>query len=113
MQRGLKLASSTAVDHAADKPTYARIGSRELLLIVAFWTFIATLSAVNRALDQRGFGFQLSSPAGPIALEYIESWIWAVITPFVFLVTQRFLLERSRWMARVGALLLIGIVIAI
>ena len=70
--RGLELASSTAVDDS-QRPTYARIGSRELLLIFAFWTFIATLSAVNRALDPRGFGFQLSSPAGPIALEYIES----------------------------------------
>jgi signal transduction histidine kinase len=95
------------------RPTYARIGSRELLLIFAFWTFIATLSAVNRVLDPRGFGFQLSSPAGPIALEYVESWIWAVITPGVFLLTQRFPVERSRWLARVGALLLIGIVIAI
>jgi two-component system LytT family sensor kinase len=94
------------------KPPYARIGSRELLLIFAFWTFIATLSAVNRALDPRGFGFQLSSPAGPIALEYIESWIWAVITPIVFLLTQRFPIERSRW-GRVAVLLLIGIAIAI
>lgn len=96
----------------SERPPYARIGSRELLLIFAFWTFIATLSAVNRALDPRGFGFQLSSPAGPIALEYIESWIWAVITPIVFLLTQRFPIERSRW-ARVAVLLLIGIVIAI
>jgi two-component system LytT family sensor kinase len=95
------------------RPTYARIGSRELLLIFAFWTFIATLSAVNRVLDPRGFGFQLSSPAGPIALEYVESWIWAVITPGVFLLTQRFPIERSRWLVRIGALLLIGIVIAI
>jgi two-component system LytT family sensor kinase len=109
--RGLELASSTAVDNS-QRSSYARIGSRELLLIFAFWTFIATLSAVNRVLDPRGFGFQLSSPAGPIALEYIESWIWAVITPAVFLLTQRFPIERSRW-ARVGALLLIGIVIAI
>jgi two-component system, LytTR family, sensor kinase len=94
------------------RSSYARIGSRELLLIFAFWTFIATLSAVNRALDPRGFGFQLSSPVGPIALEYIESWIWAVITPAVFLVTQRFPIERTRW-GRIGALLLIGIAIAI
>jgi signal transduction histidine kinase len=111
-RRGRKLASSTAVDQK-ERPPYARLSSRELLLIFAFWTFIATLSAVNRALDPRGFGFRLSSPAGSIALEYIESWIWAVITPFIFLVTQRFPVERSRWMARVGALLVIGVVIAI
>jgi two-component system LytT family sensor kinase len=110
-RRGLKLASSTAVD-TQQRPTYARLSSRELLLIFAFWTFIATLSAVNRALDPRGFGFRLSSPAGSIALEYIESWIWAVITPLVFVLTQRFPIERSRWL-RLGALLLIGIAIAI
>ena len=114
-RQGLKLASSTAVDKATDqaeRPLYARLSSRELLLIFAFWTFIATLSSVNRALDPRGFGFQLSSPVGPIALEYIELWTWAVITPAVFLLTQRFPIERSRWL-RLGALLLIGIVIAI
>ncbi|MEA2336674.1 MAG: two-component system, LytTR family, sensor kinase [Thermoanaerobaculia bacterium] len=94
------------------RPPYARLSSRELLLIFAFWTFIATLSAVNRALDPRGFGFQLSSPVGPIALEYIESWIWALITPIVFLLTQRFPIER-RHLPRLGILLLIGIVIAI
>ena len=97
----------------SERPTYARPSSRELLLIFAFWTFIATLSAVNRALDPRGFGFQLSSPVGPIALEYIESWIWAVITPAVFLLTQRFPIERSRWLRRIGSLLLIGVAIAI
>src|SRR3954447_25606391 len=107
MQRGLKLASSTAVDHAADKPPYARIGSRELLLIFVFWTFIATLSAVNRALDPRGFGFRLSSPVGPIALEYVESWLWALITPVVFLLTQRFPIERPRSLPRLAVLLMI------
>jgi len=91
----------------------ARLSSRELLLIFLFWTFIATLSAVNRALDPRGFGFRLSSPAGPIALEYIESWIWALITPVIFTVTGRFPLERGRGLARIAVLLLIGIAIAI
>jgi len=96
----------------SERPTYARPSSRELLLIFAFWTFIATLSAVNRALDPRGFGFQLSSPVGTIALEYIESWIWALITPVVFILTQRFPIER-RHLPRLGILLVIGIVIAI
>jgi hypothetical protein len=104
---GPKLASSWTVNE-----TQKGISSRELLLIFAFWTFIATLSAVNRALDPRGFGFQLSSPVGPIALEYIESWIWAAVTPLVFLLLRRFPLERSR-VERIVILLLIGIGIAI
>jgi two-component system LytT family sensor kinase len=89
------------------------MSGRELLLIVAFWTFIATLSAVNRALDPRGFGFRLSSPAGSIALEYIESWTWALFTPIIFTLTRRFPLERPRWLRRIAVLLLIGVVIAI
>ena len=89
------------------------ISGRELLLIVGFWTFIATLSAMNRALDPRGFGFRLSSPAGSIALEYIESWTWALVTPIVFTLTRRFPLERPRWLRRIAVLLVIGLAIAI
>jgi two-component system LytT family sensor kinase len=90
-----------------------RLSSRELLFIFAFWTFLATLSSVNRVLDPRGFGFRMTSPAGPIALEYIESWLWAVATPLVFWLSSRFALERSTWMTRIPLLILIGIVMAI
>ena len=62
----------------------SRISPRDILLIFVFWTFIATLSSVNRLLDPRGFGFRLGSPAAPIAMEFINSWLWAAVTPFVF-----------------------------
>jgi two-component system, LytTR family, sensor kinase len=90
-----------------------RIGVNELLLIFAFWTFIATLSSVNRLLDPRGFGFRLSSPAAPIALEFIESWIWAAVTPIVFRLSARFAVDRANWVVRVPLLLVAGVGIAI
>ena len=60
------------------------LSTREIVLIFAFWTFLATLSAVNRLLDPRGFGFVRMSPAGPITLAFIEAWTWAAFTPFIF-----------------------------
>jgi two-component system, LytTR family, sensor kinase len=88
--------------------------SRELALIFVFWTSLATLSTVNRLLDPRGpFGFHVVSPAGPIALAYIEAWIWAAVTPLVFSLTSRFSLERSRWLMRILLLIGAGIVISI
>jgi hypothetical protein len=49
-----------------------RISGRELAIIFAFWTALATLSAVNTLLDPRGYGLRLISPAGPIAMAYAE-----------------------------------------
>ena len=88
------------------------------MLIFAFWTFLATLSAVNRLLDPRGFGFRMSSPAGPIALAFIESWIWAAFTPFILWLSSWSSSRRdggrarSPWI-RIPLLLLLGIGVAI
>jgi two-component system LytT family sensor kinase len=89
-----------------------RLSSRELLFIFAFWTFLATLSSVNRVLDPRG-GFRVMSPVGPIELEFIGSWIWAAMTPLVFWLSSRFPLERATWTRRVPLLILIGVGVAI
>ncbi|HEX7680372.1 MAG TPA: histidine kinase [Thermoanaerobaculia bacterium] len=89
------------------------LSRRELLLIFVFWTSLATLAAVNRLLEPRGFGFRGISPVGPIALAFIESWIWAALTPFVFWLSSRFSMERSRWVVHIPALLAIGVVISV
>lgn len=91
----------------------SRLGAKELLLIFAFWTFIATLSSVNRLLDPRGFGFRLASPAVPVTMEFLESWLWAALTPLVFWLTFRFSGERSSWAVRIPVLLSVGVVVAI
>src|SRR5687768_12198052 len=93
------------------------LSTREIVLIFAFWTFLATLSAANRLLDPRGFGFRMS-PAGPITLAFIESWIWAAFTPLILWLSSWTLHKsdnartRPLWI-RIPLLLLIGIGIAI
>ena len=70
-----------------------RLSGREIAIIFAFWTALATLSAVNTLLDPRGYGLRLTSPAGPIAMAYVESWLWAAFTPFIFSMASRFSFE--------------------
>jgi two-component system LytT family sensor kinase len=90
-----------------------RLTPRELALILLFWTSLATLSTVSRLLDPRGVGFRPISPAGPIALAYIESWIWAAFTPLIFWLSSRFSLEESRWIVRAPLLIVIGLAISV
>jgi two-component system LytT family sensor kinase len=90
-----------------------RLSGRELVVIFLFWTSLATLTAVNRLLDPRGFGLRVISPANPIALAYVESWIWAAVTPVVFWLSSRLSLERSRWLVRIPILLAIGVIVAV
>lgn len=102
-----------SVDYADCRmKTKFSLSTREIVLIFAFWTFLATLSAANRLLDPRGFGFRMS-PAGPITLAFIESWIWAAFTPLILWLSS-WTSERTRplWI-RIPLLLLIGIGIAI
>ena len=67
---------------ASSRPNW-RISSRELLLIFLFWTSLATISTVNRLLDPRAFGLR-EVTSGPIVITYLESWIWAALTPAIF-----------------------------
>lgn len=90
-----------------------RLSGRELLLIFLFWTSLATISTVNRLLDPRAFGFRVVT-AGPIAMMYVESWIWAAFTPAIFWLSSRFSLGRaSMWFVRILLLLAIGLIISI
>src|SRR5947209_9025165 len=91
----------------------ARLSGRELAIIFAFWTSLATLSAVNQLLDPRGYGFRFTSPAAPIAMAYIESWLWAAFTPIIFSLSSRFTIERWKWFVRVPALIAIGLLISV
>ena len=89
-----------------------RLTTREHLLIFAFWTGLAAVSAINRLLDAPGF-IRVMSPAGPVMLAFVEAWIWAGFTPLIFRLTGRFSLDRSRWWVRIPLLLLIGVAIAV
>ena len=90
-----------------------RLSGRELALIFAFWTALATLSAVNTLIDPRGYGFRLISPAGPIAMTYLESWLWAGFTPFIFSLSHRLPIDRSKWITSILPLISIGSLVSL
>jgi len=86
--------------------SHSRLSARELAIIFAFWTSLATLSAVNQLVEPRGYGFRV------IAIAYVESWLWAAFTPLIFSLASR-LSIRSRWFVQVPILLAAGFAIAL
>lgn len=88
-----------------------RLSRRELVLIVAFWTFMAALTFANRLLDPRQLGFQFTNASAPIALAFLSAYSWALLTPLVFWLSARFLADHRHRV--VGALILIAVGFAI
>ncbi|HVG44672.1 MAG TPA: histidine kinase, partial [Longimicrobium sp.] len=83
----------TAVDAMAERSearTAVRLSRGELLAILAFWLFMAVLTAANRLLDpRRPPGLQPVSASVPVALALAEALVWAAVTPFVFWLARR------------------------
>src|ERR687885_874627 len=96
-----------------DRPDRMPLRRFELLLIFAFWTFMAILTAANGMLDPRGRGLQPLFLSAPVALAFVESYLWAALTPLIFRLTSRFSIERSNWVARVLLFVAVGVVVAI
>lgn len=105
-------ASGTAAESDAT-PHALRLSRRELVLIVAFWTFMAVLSVGNRFLDPRQLGFQLTNPSAPIVLALISSYLWALLTPFVFWLSARVLADQRHRVAGILLLVVVGFAIAV
>jgi two-component system LytT family sensor kinase len=85
---------------------------KELLLIFGFWTFLAVLTAANRLLG-RPPAIQPVTTSAPIALAFIESYLWALLTIPIFWLTSRLGLERGYSAPRLLVLLAVGVVIAV
>jgi two-component system LytT family sensor kinase len=90
-----------------------RLSRRELVLVAAFWTFMAALSVGNRFLDPRQLGFQLTNPSAPIVLALVSSYLWALLTPFVFWLSARVLADQRHRIAGILALVVVGFAIAV
>src|SRR5687767_10051816 len=101
----------TADPSVHDSPP--RLRPPELLAIFAFWTFLAILSAASRLLDPRGFGFRGMSPASPILMAFIESWLWAALTLGIFWLGGRVGLERRALLWRIAVFVAVGIGVSI
>ena len=85
-----------------------RLSRRELMLIVAFWTFMAVLTSANRLLDPRQMGFQVTTSSAPIIVAFIYSYLWALLTPAIFWLSGRFLADHRHRAVGVVALALVG-----
>lgn len=85
----------------------------DLLLIFAFWTLIALLTAANALLDPRGRSPVTVFTAAPFALAFTSSYLWALLTPLIFWMVSRFTLERGNWVSRLLLFFVVGIAVAI
>jgi signal transduction histidine kinase len=86
----------------------------EIIAIVVFWTFLAVLTAANAMLDPRGRGpLKPVASSAPVALAFVEAYLWALLTPFIFRLAGRYGLERPRVVPRVLLLLGAGVLTAI
>jgi signal transduction histidine kinase len=84
----------------------------ELLLIFAFWTVLAVLTAASRLLDPRGPMLRFS-PSTPITLAFAESYLWALLTVLIFWLSSRVSLEpRGNRFGRVLLFMVVGVVTA-
>lgn len=82
----------------------------ELLLIFAFWSVLAVLTAASRLIDPRGPMLRFS-PSTPVAIAFAESYLWALLTVLIFWLSSRVSLEpRGNRFGRV--LLFIGVGLA-
>ncbi|MDB4874123.1 MAG: signal transduction histidine kinase, LytS [Gemmatimonadetes bacterium] len=96
--------------HARDR---FRIRPGELLAILLFWSFLATLTATGRLLDPRIPEISGQLRAALISLAFIEYSLWAVLTiPIVWLVS-RLSADAQRRGLRLVLLIVLGIVVAV
>jgi two-component system, LytTR family, sensor kinase len=84
----------------------------DLLFILGFWTFIALLTSANTLVDPGGRNFPVM-PTAPVAVAFIESYVWAVLTPLVFALTSHYPLERGHLLPRIALFFVVGMLIAV
>src|SRR5687767_13892929 len=102
-------ASESVADTRTDTAWLSRT---ELLMVFAFWTFMALVTAANRPGDPRGAGLLAAPGTTSIALAFIQSYIWALLTPPIFILASRYGVDRSNRLPRIIMFVLLGVAIA-
>lgn len=74
---------------------------------------MAVLTSANRLLDPRHLGFQLTSDSAPLIIAAVTSYTWALLTPFIFWLSSRFLAEHRHRVTGAVILVFVGFLIAI
>ncbi len=100
--------NSPALEPATDPyAEHLPLRGREYVLIAAFWTLLAVVTIANRLLDPRGGGPQLTISSAPVALAFVSSLLWMIVTPALFWLASRSGGEGSARVARAGRIALL------
>lgn len=89
------------------------LNRREVAIIFAFWTLLAVLSSANWLIDPRGPAFRPIDPSGPIVVAFVESWLWAALTPLIFRLSSRLNMGRATLLIAIGFVISIGVFLVI
>ncbi len=89
-----------------------RLRPSELLGIVLFWGFLATLTATGRLLDPRIPELRPDISSAVISLAFIEYSIWAALTVPIIWLVSRFATDSNRSLWRAVLFVALGLVIA-
>ena len=76
--------------------------------VVCFWLSLGALSAAREAAR----GWDATTDWGEVAETFAEVGLWALITPAVFSLVQRWPAERRAWAGRVAVQLAVGVGVA-
>jgi hypothetical protein len=90
----------------------AWLSRTELLMIFLFWTFMALVTAANRPGDLRGGGLFAAPGTTSIALAFVQSYLWAMLTPPIFILASRYGVDRTNRLPRVIMYVVLGVLIA-
>jgi two-component system, LytTR family, sensor kinase len=94
-------------------PNRFRLRPGELLGIVLFWAFLATLTATGRLLDPRIPELRPEISSAVISLAFIEYSIWAALTVPIIWLVSRLTADGARRVGRGVLLVALGLGIAI
>ena len=89
-----------------------KLGTAEVLVIVAFWTSLAVITAAGRRIDPRIPGLDPDFTNAFVALTIIEYAVWAVLTAPIIWLASRYSVEGGIRIARMAVLILLGLAIA-
>ncbi len=99
--------------HELHKPDPFRLRSGELLAIMAFWAFLAVLTAAGRLLDPRILNLSPELSSALVSLAFIEYTIWALLTVPIILMVNRISGTVRHPLTRTLAFMVLGLAIAI
>lgn len=95
-------------------PERAPLRRAELLLIFGFWTLLGVMTSANAFLDPKGRELiQSGLVLARISHAFVDSYLWALLTPLIFRLTSHYTVERANWVARVVLYVGVGLLISI